>query len=112
MEKIFPDKSILIPCFRDESYFYLNVFKNVYSNVRSIIYNAGSEKQLAVKYYNLSDVNQIVIGIGVDTDWTGEKDRFRCKYCIEESFILYAERKDRGKNINPLIIYFSEYKKK
>lgn len=110
--QICPNKSILIPCFHDESYFYLNVFKKVYSNVRGIIYNAEPEKQLAEKYYDLSDVNQIVMGIGMDTDWNGEADRFRHKYSIEDSFILYAGRKDKGKNVDTLITYFSEYKKR
>lgn len=107
-----PAKAVLIPCFHDESYFYMNIFKEQYSTVRGIIYNAKPEKELVEKNYNLQDVHQIVMGIGMDTDIHGDAKRFQQKYKIECPFLIYAGRKDAGKNVDLLLKYFSQYHKR
>lgn len=111
--KAAPEKAVLIPCFHDEAYFYMNIFKEMYSKVAGIIYNAAPEKTLTEANYNLnSDVKQIVMGIGMNTSQEGDAKRFREKYGINEEFILYAGRKDVGKNVDTLLKYFNEYKKR
>lgn len=110
--KVNPAKAVLIPCFHDESYFYLKIFKELYSRVAGIVYNAEPEMDLVQKNYNLHDVEQTVIGIGMDTDFSGNACHFREKYFIREPFILYAGRKDTGKNVDLLLRYFSEYHKR
>lgn len=107
-----PEKTILIPCFHDEAYFYMRNFRKVYSNVCGVIYNAIPEKELTEKYYNLCGVRQIVMGIGMDVDIAGNPDRFREKYSINDAYILYAGRKDAGKNVHILLRYFAEYKRR
>lgn len=111
--QICPEKSVLIPCFHDESYFYLKSFKDVFSKVAGIVYNASPEMELTVKNYPIADtVKQIVMGIGMDTDKQGDESRFRDKFGINDPFILYAGRKDKGKNVDTLLQYFAEYKKR
>lgn len=107
-----PEKSILIPCFHDEAYFYMNGFKELYSQVAAIVYNSEPEYRLANKYYNLTNAEQIVMGIGMDTDISGDERCFRDKFHVDEEYILYAGRKDAGKNVDTLIKYFIEYKKR
>lgn len=108
--KVCPEKAVLIPCFHDESYMYLDIFKKLYSKVAGMIFNAQPEADLANKIYNLSKVKQCVAGLGIDTCLTGNENNFRDKYNIKEPFILYAGRKDVGKNVDTLIRYFTEYK--
>lgn len=102
-------KAVLIPCFHDESYFYMEIFKELYSKVAGIVYNAKLEMDLAQRNFDLEDVKQIVMGIGMDTNISGNAGRFRQKYRIKEPFIIYAGRKDAGKNVDLLLRYFSEY---
>lgn len=52
------------------------------------------------------------MGIGMNTSQEGDAKRFREKYGIKEKFILYAGRKDAGKNVDTLLKYFNEYKKR
>lgn len=106
-----PKKAVLLPCFHDEGYFHMDIFKEMYSQVAGIIYNAEPEKELVEKHYDVSNVKQIVMGIGMDTDIEGDARRFREKYKIDSPFILYAGRKDPGKNTDTLVQYFSEYKR-
>lgn len=104
------EKAVLIPCLHDESYAYMNLFKDLFSKIAGIIYHASAEKVLAEKIYDLSSVNQAVLGEGIDTEFTYDAQRFRDKFKINDDFILYAGRKDAGKNIYLLINYFREYK--
>lgn len=112
MCKICPEKAVLIPCFHEEAYIYMNVFKKAFSNIRGMIFNAEPEKVLAERVYDTNGQHLIVPGLGLDTALTYDEDRFRAKYNIQDPFILYAGRKDVGKNIYTLIRYFAEYKKR
>lgn len=106
-----PEKSIMIPCFHDETYIYMKIFREAYSKVAGIVYNAKPEYDLMQPIYNLENTLQQVIGVGMNTDVSFNADRFRQKYKIDGPFILYAGRKDAGKNIYTLIEYFETYKK-
>lgn len=104
------EKAVLIPCFHDESYVYMEIFKQAFSKVAGMIFHAQPEHDLANRVYDLSNVNAKVLGEGVYTEYEYDAERFRKKYKIEEPFILYAGRKDVGKNIYTLVNYFREYK--
>ena len=110
--KVCPRKSVLIPCFHDESYAYFECFKSAFSNVAGMIFNAKPEQELAERLYDLESVEQVVLGVGLDTDIEFNAKRFVEKYKINEPFILYAGRKDKGKNVDTLLQYFDEYKKR
>ena len=112
MCKICPEKAVLIPCFHEEAYIYMDVFKKAFSNIRGMIFNAEPEKLLAERVYDTSGQRLITPGLGLDTGLVYDAERFRAKYDIQDPFILYAGRKDVGKNIYTLIRYFQEYKKK
>ena len=110
--QICPEKSILIPCFHDEAYIYMKIFRDVYSKVAGIVYNAQPEYDLMQPIYNLEHTHQRVVGVGMDTNISFSKSRFRDKYGINSPFIVYAGRKDEGKNIYTLINYFERYKER
>ncbi|MDE6538665.1 MAG: hexosyltransferase, partial [Ruminococcus sp.] len=107
--KLFPEKSIIIPCLHDEAYAYMKHFKKTFPEVAGMIFNSMPEKILAEKIYNLQKTKTLVAGIGMDINIKANPDDFRKKYKINQPFILYSGRKDTGKNINTLIKYFSEY---
>lgn len=104
-----PEKSVLIPCLHDESYIYMKVFADVFSKLRGMIFHAYPEEALAERVYDLGGVKHAVLGEGIDTGWEGDAERFRKKYHMEKPYILYAGRKDSGKNVDQLISYYREY---
>ncbi len=109
--RVCPEKSALIPCFHDESYAYLKRFRELYPQTAGMIFNARPEAELAEKIFGFSQssTETIIMGIGMDTDITANPDDFRRKFNIDKPFILYAGRKDEGKNVHTLVKYFSEY---
>ena len=105
-----PEKSVMIPCFHDEAYIYLDIFREMFQKLRGVIYLAEPEMKLANKVFHFENTEQAALGAGVDSGFEFQADRFRTKYHIKEPFILYAGRKDAGKNIHALLRYFEVYK--
>jgi glycosyltransferase involved in cell wall biosynthesis len=108
--QICPEKSVLIPCLHDESYAYMQRFREVYSKIAGMIFHAKPEEDLAKRILNINHVQAATLGEGVNTKLSYHANRFIDKYKITEPFILYAGRKDKGKNVDTLIQYFIEYK--
>lgn len=107
--QICPEKAIMIPCFHDEAYVYMKIFRDLYSQVAGMAFNAEPERQLTDSIYDTSQIIEVVPGLGLETDIQGNAERFRNKYKINDPFILYAGRKDSGKNVHTLICYYNEY---
>ncbi len=107
--KLFPEKSVIIPCLHDEPYAYMKHFRKLFPQSAGMVFNSEPEKQLAEKIYDLHNTKTLTAGIGMNTDITAKPENFRKKYNIKEPFILYAGRKDKGKNIDTLIKYHNEY---
>jgi glycosyltransferase involved in cell wall biosynthesis len=110
--KACPYKSVLIPCLHDEAYAHMRIFWELYRNVEGMLFNAKPEMELANRLYNLGNVKQEILGVGVETDFDYDASRFRKKYGINEPYIIYAGRKDSAKNIDTLIKYFDEFKRR
>ena len=110
--QLYPQKSVLIPCLHDESYAYMTCFQKAFSNVGGMVFNAEPERLLANRLYGVSGDRFATFGIGMDTDWPCDGERFRLKYNIQNPFILYAGRKDPGKRVDVLVQHFAEYKKR
>lgn len=106
-----PEKSVVIPCFHDEAYIYLEIYNKAFEQAAGMIYLARPEYDLANKVFDLKNTVQAVLGAGVDTQFASNPERFKKKFNIDKPFILYAGRKDEGKNIYTLLNYFREYKK-
>ena len=103
-------KALLVPCLHDESYARMDVFQQMFAQVRQVIFNSPAELDLAHALYRLGDDVPMLLGGGVDTDFSADGDAFRQKYGVTRPFILYAGRKDKGKNVGLLIDYFRRYR--
>ena len=79
-----------------------------------MIFNARPEAELAERLFSFSKsgTKTIVMGIGMDTGITPDAEAFRKKFGIDSPFIIYAGRKDTGKNVHTLVKYYSEYIKR
>jgi glycosyltransferase involved in cell wall biosynthesis len=102
--------AFLIPCLHDESYARMDVFRDMFERVAGVVLHTVPEKRLAQSLYNLDDAKVHLVGEGVDTDWSADAERFRAKYNLTMPFLLYAGRKDSGKNVDLLIKYFRRYR--
>lgn len=106
------EKAVLIPCLHDEAYIYLKAMKNRFCRIKGMIFHSLPEQELARRVYDLSGVHEALLGEGVHTFQEGREKDFREKFGLNVPYILYAGRKDRGKNVDTLISYFCRYKKR
>jgi len=109
---ICPDRSVLIPCLHDEGYARMEMVKELFSRVKKIVYNADAEMRFASKLYGeFCRERGIVMGIGIESEFDSNAERFRENHKINDPFILYAGRKDSTKNVHALVAYFAAYKR-
>ena len=102
--------ALLMPCLHDEAYARMDIIGQMSAQVRGVLFLSSAEMALAKWLYDLPDDVCRLMGGGVDTDWTGDADAFRRVYDLDKPFVLYAGRKDRGKNVDLLIRYFRRYR--
>lgn len=106
-----PDNCIMIPCLHAESYAYMRKTKEMIERMKGIIFLSEPERELARRLFDISNIKTAVLGAGIDTGWelgcNGE--RFRCKYGINNEFIIFAGRKDSGKKADELLEFFCRY---
>ena len=108
--QVCPEKSVLIPCLHDESYARMGCFAEAFFRVRGMIFHAEPERELAEKLYGVRGEDFPVLGEGIDTERTADASLFREKTGIRDPFILYAGRKEAGKQVDVLIRYFARYR--
>ncbi len=107
---IWPERSWLIPCLHDEAYARLSAYQPVFRGVQGLLFLSQPEMDLAQRLYGLNGQQLVLAGAGVDTDYAGDATAFRRRTGIDGPFILYAGRKDMGKNLPLLLDYFRRYR--
>jgi glycosyltransferase involved in cell wall biosynthesis len=104
-----PGGYVLVPCLHNEAYAHLDLYKPVFQHARGVIYNARAERDLARSLFPVQPAAEAILGAGVQTGFAVNADRFRQRHHLDR-FLLYAGRKDQGKNVPLLIDYFCRYK--
>jgi glycosyltransferase involved in cell wall biosynthesis len=88
----------------------MGIYKKMFEGVRGIIFHSYPEMKLAEKLYDLK-CKRVVLGEGIDTEIQFDRKRFQKKNGINDEFLLYAGRREIGKNVPMLVDYFIKYKK-
>ncbi len=109
--QICPERSYLIPCLHDEAYARLNIYRSAFTALRGWLFLSAPEMALAQRLFDLEPTRLILLGGGVDTGFSADADAFRRKYALEGPFVLYAGRRDAGKNVELLVDYFWRYRR-
>ena len=105
-------KAVIIPCLHDESYAYMETIKEIFNISSASIFHAKPEQELAKRLYGMENVKTPVLGEGLDFNIPDKLEGFKEKYNLKNLYILYAGRKDEGKNVHLLLKYFSIFKEK
>lgn len=109
--QIVSDRSVLIPCLHDEPYAHMQIYKELFDNVKAVMFNTEPERDLGVAMFDLPDYKVGVVGMGFEPAAGYDAARFRQKYKIKEPFLLYSGRREPGKNTPLLVEYFRTFKR-
>jgi len=109
--QIAPERSLLIPCLHDESYARLDIYKQLIPQLKALIFFTQAESDLAETLYGQNSQQlRPVLGGGFNNDWSADGQRFRQKFGLAGPLVLYAGRRESGKNVDLLIKYWRRYK--
>lgn len=95
---IAPEKSVLIPCLHDESYAYLDIMQHLFKRVRGALFNAIPEQHLAERLYGTISGGEVGMGF-YSPNAVGCPPYFD----NDSPYLLYAGRKETGKNVHLLV---------
>ncbi|MBC7246538.1 MAG: glycosyltransferase family 4 protein [Actinobacteria bacterium] len=101
------DRALLIPCLHDEPFARLGIFRRMVCEAKGVLYNTPQERELAKRLYG-EKADGHVVGLGLD-DYVADEARFRRRFGLQGDFVLYAGRRESGKNTPLLIRYFCNY---
>ncbi len=101
-----PKRSILMPCLHDEPEAHLEIFQDLFSSVRGVWFLSEPERDLARRIIPGLAPSEIV-GSGVHVPDRYDPERFRRVHGLDGRFVLYAGRREGGKNWERLLAGFA-----
>lgn len=103
------DRAALLPCLHDEPYARYGTYRWMFRRARRVLANSAAERDLALHLYDLPDDRVVVAGEGIDLTPRGDGAAFRRRRGLHGPLLMYAGRRDLGKNIPLLLGYLREY---
>jgi glycosyltransferase involved in cell wall biosynthesis len=108
---IAPERSYLLACLHDEPYARYGTYASMFSRCRGVLANSHGEAELARRLYGLPEGRICVAGEGIDLRPRGDGAAFRRRHGLGDApLLLYAGRRDEGKNLPTLLAYAREYR--
>ncbi len=103
--QIAPGRTILMPCLHDEPEAYLDLYQPLFSGSRGIWFLSDPERDLARRIHARLAPHEVV-GSGVHVPDRYDPDGFRRRHGIDDPFLLFAGRREGGKNWERLLEMF------
>lgn len=104
------DKAWFIPTAHDEEPIYMNIYKELFTKVKGIVYLTSEEKTFVEGLFKNREIPNRVLGMGIEVSENADENRFRQKYDIWGDYLLFAGRIEENKGCRELVDYFVRYK--
>jgi glycosyltransferase involved in cell wall biosynthesis len=82
----------------------------MFATVGRFILHSVPELELLTSLYAVDSNKARVVGGGVETEFPSNAAAFRRKYHITSPFVLYAGRRDTGKNVEMLLDFYRRFR--
>lgn len=106
------EKAIFIPTAHDEYCIYYDIYKELFSMPKGIVFLTEEEKQFVHTTFKNDEIPHIVAGAGVEVPSEVKAERFREKYQIQGRYLIYTGRVDENKGCGQMFQAYLEYKAK
>jgi glycosyltransferase involved in cell wall biosynthesis len=103
------ERAHLLPCLHDEPYARYGTYRWMFRSARRALANSPAERDLALRLYDLPAEHVVVAGEGIDLAPVGDGAAFRAKRGLHGPLLMYAGRRDAGKNVPLLLSFLREY---
>ncbi len=105
--RIHPGRSYIVPCLHDEPYARQSLVIEMLKSVRGLLFNSPGERRFASRLLGRQDPGPVV-GMGFRSPG-GDPAAFRDRVPVRGDFVLYAGRREQGKNTPLLVDYFNRF---
>jgi glycosyltransferase involved in cell wall biosynthesis len=105
----FPDKAVLVPCFHDEPFVRLRVWRPVYERAGAILYHSPEEQELAETELGLNHPGAQYLGTILPDQPAGDAERGRARVGGRRPYLVYCGRYSPQKNLPLLLDYARRY---
>ena len=105
--QVHPGRSYIIPCLHDEPYAHQPLILRMLSSVNRLMFNSRGERRLAARLLAVDDPGPVV-GMGF-RPVASDRAAFRDRTPVRGDFVLYAGRREEGKNTPALVDYFRRF---
>lgn len=106
------EKSIFIPTAHDEPPLYSEVYKELFSIPKFIMYNTLSEKRLVENHFEKYTKKSDISGVGIDEYSLPENYLPEEKFRLQKPYFVYIGRIEGNKGCKELIHFFEKFSKK
>jgi glycosyltransferase involved in cell wall biosynthesis len=101
--------AFLIPCLHDEGYARLPRIQAMLTGARRLLMLSDPELR-TLEALTGPRAAATVVGQGVESEFSADDAAFRARSGITGPFVLYAGRKDAGKNVELLVEFMARYR--
>ena len=103
------DKAVFVPTAHDEEPIYMNIFDELFNNVKGIVYLTEEEKKFVNEKFHNEKVPSIVNGMGIEIPAEDNSKEFLEKNGIDGRYIVYCGRIEENKGVKTLIDYILKF---
>ena len=104
--RIFPDRTVLVPCLHDEPFAGLEVTRELFDRSRTVMFNSPAERQLATRLYGDRYNAMPVVGMGLEA-FKADPLKFARSHQLNSPYLLYSGRREPLKG-TPLLLDYVE----
>jgi glycosyltransferase involved in cell wall biosynthesis len=106
------EKSVLVPFAHDEWPIWLNFFEPFFERVPRFVFSTPEERAFLHRRFPRASLTGTQIGVGIEYPDEPNPERFRSRYGVTNSYVVYVGRIDESKNCRGLIEYFDHFKER
>lgn len=106
------DRAIFIPTAHDEPWLRLSMFPKLFRLPRRFLYCTQEEQDMVHRILHNEEIPGEAIGVGIDVPENIDAERFRKKYHVCGSYLVFVGRIDASKKCDEMIQHFIAYKER
>lgn len=107
--RLFPAKTLLVPCLHDEAFAYLQIMREMFAGVRGFLFNTEPEQELAARCYGVPAGAGRVVGMGLEP-FTADPGAFAARHGLRAPYVMYAGRRETAKGTPLLCDYLHAFR--
>ncbi len=111
VSRVYPDRTLLVPCLHDEPFAYLGVTRELFSRVRGLLFNSEPERNLALRLMHGSGRHERIVGMGMDP-FEADSRAFAQRHNIRQPYVVYCGRREEGKGTPILLSYLDVFRQR